>query len=88
MASRDKAGKIHVSLVNTNPNDAVTVSCKLAGTAAKSVSGRVLTAPAVDSHNTFAAPNVVKPVAFTGASLSGDTLTVALPPKSVVALEL
>jgi alpha-N-arabinofuranosidase len=87
-ASRDKAGKIHVSLVNTNPNEALTVSCKLSGAAAKSVSGRVLTGPAVDSHNTFAAPEVVKPTSFTGASLSGDTLMVALPPKSVVALEL
>jgi alpha-N-arabinofuranosidase len=87
-ASRDKAGKIHVSLVNTNPNQAQTVSCKLSGVSAKSVSGRVLTGPAVDSHNTFAAPQVVKPTSFTGASISGDTLTVALPPKSVVALEL
>ena len=75
-------------IVNTNPNESLTVSCKLSGAAAKSVSGRVLTGPAVDSHNTFAAPQVVKPAPFTGASLSGDTLTVALPPKSVVALEL
>ena len=87
-ASRNKAGRIHVSLVNTNPHDAITITCKLAGASAKAVSGRVLTAPAVDSHNTFAAPHVVQPAAFNGASLTGDTLTVALPPKSVVALEL
>ena len=87
-ASRDAAGKIHVSLVNTKPTDAITVTCKLAGLTAKSVSGRVLSAPAIDSHNTFASPHVVEPKAFTGAKLAGDTLTVTLPAKSVVVLEL
>jgi hypothetical protein len=55
---------------------------------AKSATGRVLTAPAMNTHNTFAAPTAVQPAAFTGAKLSGQTLTVALPSKSVVVLEL
>jgi alpha-N-arabinofuranosidase len=42
----------------------------------------------MNAHNTFAAPNAVAPAAFTGATLAGDTLTVALPAKSVVILEL
>jgi alpha-N-arabinofuranosidase len=87
-ASRDSSGKVHLSLVNTQPNAPVTVTCKLAGITAKNVSGRVLTGPAIDAHNTFAAPHVVEPVAFNDAKLSGDTLTVTLPAKSVVALEL
>jgi alpha-N-arabinofuranosidase len=87
-ASRDAAGKIHLSLVNTKPSEAVTVSCKLAGATAKTVTGRVLTAPEVTSINTFASPHVVEPKAFNDAKLSGDTLTVTLPSKSVVVLEL
>jgi alpha-L-arabinofuranosidase len=87
-ASRDAAGKVHVSLVNTDPNRAITVACTLSGMTAKSVSGRVLTAPAINSHNTFDAPHVVEPKPFDGAKLDGLALRVALPARSVVVLEI
>ncbi len=87
-ASRDAAGKVHLSLVNTDPKNAHTVTCTLAGLAAKSVNGRILTAAAMNAHNTFAAPAAVQPAAFTGATLADGKLTVALPAKSVVVLEL
>jgi alpha-N-arabinofuranosidase len=87
-ASKAKSGKVHVSFANTNPNAPITVSCQLAGIAAKSAKGRVLTAPATNSINTFDAPHTVEPKPFDGAKLSGDTLTVTLPAKSVVVLEL
>jgi len=87
-ASRDTAGKIHVSLTNTHPHDAITVTTTLAGTTAKNVTGRILTAPAMDSHNTFDAPDVVTPKSFDGAKLDGGKLTVSLPAKSVVVLTL
>ena len=79
---------VHLSLANTSPAQAVTLRVKLAGLAPKSVAGRVLTAPAIDAHNTFAAPNAVQPTAFTGAAVKGDTLEVRVPPKSVVVLAL
>jgi alpha-N-arabinofuranosidase len=87
-ASRDAAGRIHVSLTNANPHDAIPVSCALAGVAARAVSGRVLTAPAINSHNTFEAPHTVEPAPFTGATLADGKLTLALPAKSVVVLTL
>jgi alpha-N-arabinofuranosidase len=87
-ASRDATGAVHLSLVNCEPNKAHTISIKLAGLAAKTVTGRILTAPAMDSRNTFEAPNTVQPRAFSGATLKGDTLEIALPAKSVVVLEL
>jgi alpha-N-arabinofuranosidase len=87
-ASRDSAGKVHLSLVNADPAHAIEIACKLDGVAAKAVSGTILTAPATNSHNTFAEPDVVKPASFTGATLTGDTLKIALPAKSVVVLEL
>ena len=87
-ASRDGAGRIHLSLVNTNPDGPVTVSCTIVGPAPVSVSGRVLTAPSVTSHNSFANPHVVEPKAFDGASLDGSSLKVVLPAASVVVLEL
>ncbi|MCW1381632.1 alpha-N-arabinofuranosidase [Novosphingobium sp. KCTC 2891] len=87
-AVRAKDGKVHVALSNLDPNQPNTVTVKLAGLAANGVSGRVLTAPAINSHNTFDAPDVVKPVPFFGATVSGDTLTVTLPAKSVAVLTL
>jgi len=87
-AARATTGKVYVALVNVLPNEAATVSASLVGLAAKGATGRILTAPAIDSHNTFAAPHTVEPAAFTGASVSGDTLTVKLPAKSIVVLEL
>ena len=87
-ASRDTAGKIHLSLVNTNPREPVALSCKLAGLAARSVTGRILTAPAINSINTFDAPHSVEPAPFTGATLAAGTLNVTLPAKSIVVLEL
>jgi alpha-N-arabinofuranosidase len=79
---------VHLSLANTSPSQPVTVSVKLAGLAPKRASGRVLTAPTMQAHNTFVAPDVVKPVGFDGASLTGDRLEVKLPAKSVVILSL
>lgn len=87
-ASRNAAGLVHVSLVNTDPKRALDVSLRISGMAAKGVTGRILTADAMNARNTFEAPDVVKPAAFSGAKLEGDSLTVALPAKSVVVLEL
>jgi alpha-L-arabinofuranosidase len=87
-ASRDAAGKVHLSLVNLHPHDAVTLTATLEGVKSGAVTGRILTAAAMDAHNTFAAPDVVKPAAFTGAKLADGKLTVELPAKSVVVLEL
>jgi alpha-N-arabinofuranosidase len=87
-ASRDASGRIHLSLVNTNPDGPVTVACTITGAALKSPTGRILTAPSMTAHNTFDAPHAVEPAPFSGASLSGDHLNVTLPALSVVVLEL
>jgi alpha-L-arabinofuranosidase len=87
-ASRDAKGLIHVSLVNVDPNNAAKITCTISGASVKSVSGRVLTAPQMDTHNTFEMPDAVQPVAFEGAKIDNDVLTVEMPSKSVVVLEL
>jgi alpha-N-arabinofuranosidase len=83
-----KDSAVSLSLANTSPAQAVTLTVKLAGLAPKSVTGRVLTASATNAHNTFAAPDAVQPAAFSGAAVKGDTLEVKLPAKSVVVLAL
>jgi alpha-N-arabinofuranosidase len=87
-AVRGKDGVVRVALANLDPNRANTVSASLAGVRATVVTGQVLTAAQMTALNTFDAPNAVTPQAFGGAQIAGDTLTVALPAKSVVMLEL
>jgi len=87
-ASLDKEGRIHVTLTNLDPIRARSVSAELRGTQVSRVSGRVLTAEAMNAHNTFEHPDAVRPQAFTGARLAGQRLTLELPAKSIVVLEL
>jgi alpha-N-arabinofuranosidase len=87
-ASKDKAGAIHITLVNVDPNQPRGVRADIRGVKVSAVSGRVLTAATMQAHNTFEQPAAVQPKAFTGARLSGGMLNVELPPKSVVVLEL
>jgi alpha-N-arabinofuranosidase len=89
-ASRDASGVTHLSLVNTDPANAIKVTCGIHGLKSASVTGRILTADAMNTHNTFERPDAIRPGVFDGAFLdaTGTQLTVTLPAKSVVMLEL
>jgi alpha-N-arabinofuranosidase len=88
-ASRDSAGRVHLSIVNLDPDHAVQLTAKLDGIQAKNVSGQILTASAMNAHNTFDAPDAIKPAAFSDFQIKApDQLTVNLPSKSVVVLEI
>ncbi len=85
-ASIDSLGVLHVSLCNVDPDAPANVAVRLRHFTAASVTGEILTASALNAHNTFDDPEAVKPVRFTAATLSGDSLRVVLPPKSVTVL--
>jgi alpha-L-arabinofuranosidase len=87
-ASVDSAGMMHISLCNIDPGATASVAVRLDNFTAKGVSGEVLTANRLNAHNTFEHPDVVRPARFNGANLSGNTLSVGLPPMSVVVLTL
>jgi alpha-N-arabinofuranosidase len=87
-ASRDRRGVMHVTMSNVDPTRPRTVTASIRGQSVTGVTGRVLTADAMSAHNTFEKPDAVKPAPFTGARVSGGALTVNLPPKSIVVLEL
>lgn len=86
-ASRDKAGRLHLSLVNLDPNRPARVSLRVAGATPKAVSGRLLTAPAMNTINTFDRANAVSPVQLSDIKAQGAEITLSLPSKSVVVLE-
>jgi alpha-L-arabinofuranosidase len=85
-AARTGSGSIAVSLVNLDPHNAIALSFTLAGAKPKHVTGEILTAAAMDAHNTFDAPEAIKPAIFRGATLKGGAVGMTLPPKSVVVL--
>ena len=85
-AGRDAAGVVHVALVNLDPNKAARVAVTLSGVTGRTVSGRVLTAAAMNAFNTFDRPDAVKPAPFRGASIRDGMLNVDLPAKAVVVL--
>jgi alpha-N-arabinofuranosidase len=87
-ASRDGGNAMRLSLVNTAPDRSARIECDLNGLAPSSVTGRLLTAPAINTCNTFENPDVVKPVDWNEATLKDGRLQATLPPKSVVVLEL
>ena len=87
-ASKDKNGVAHISLVNIDANKEQEVQVNLGTLNVKSVSGRILQSSKLQDHNTFDKPQKVQPAAFTGATLSGNNVSVKLPPFSVVVLAL
>ncbi|GGY60922.1 alpha-N-arabinofuranosidase [Pseudoduganella albidiflava] len=82
-AARAKDGKVYLALVNTDPNKATEVTVNVGAAAAAKFTGQVLTAAKMDAHNTFDAPNAVKPASYS-AQAAGGKLTVQLPAKSVI----
>jgi alpha-N-arabinofuranosidase len=87
IAAKDKNGKLWLAVTNVHPVDPVEIEVSLAGSAAKSAAGETLTAPKVDSVNTFDAPNTVAPKPVS-AKAQGGRLDLKLEPKSVTVISV
>ncbi len=85
IAGKDKAGKLWLAITNVDPNQPAEIEVSLAGINAKSASGETLTAPKVDSVNTFDVPNTVVPKPVSAKAQDGK-LTLELAPKSVTVI--
>ncbi|MDR2534188.1 MAG: alpha-N-arabinofuranosidase [Tannerellaceae bacterium] len=87
-ASKDAAGKVHITLVNLDPGKEQVVDGELRGISGKRIAGKILTAAKLNDYNSFDKPEVVGVKDFGGAKLSGGRITITLPPKSVVMVEI
>ncbi|MGN6354740.1 MAG: alpha-L-arabinofuranosidase C-terminal domain-containing protein [Parafilimonas sp.] len=87
-ASKDSNGVIHITLVNIDPNNKITVNASLNGAAFKTTEGQVLTSASFSDVNTFDNPNKVKLAAFSDFKKIGNDLSINLPPMSVVLVTL
>jgi alpha-N-arabinofuranosidase len=75
-------GSLVLALVNLHAGEAIDVAVELAGFEAGPAEGRVLTGDAIDAHNTFDAPEAVRPVGLVVERDEGG-LSLSLPPRSV-----
>lgn len=82
-AAKATDGKTYLALVNVDPDRAVSVST-LSG---KKGTGRILTAEAMNAHNSFEHPDRIKPIPFSGEVQNGR-LTFNLPAKSIAVVEV
>jgi alpha-N-arabinofuranosidase len=87
-ASRDSAGRVHISLVNIDAGKSIRLRTALPGISWQTVSGRILTSGSVTDVNSFEVPSKVRIAAFGGAKKEGSELSVEIPARSVVMLEL
>jgi alpha-N-arabinofuranosidase len=82
-AATGKDGKFYLALANLDPDRTAEITANIHGSAA----GRLLTAPAMDSHNTFGSSGVVQPVPFSSVNKRGP-LKLLLPAKSVAVVAI
>lgn len=87
-ASRNKDGVTHISLVNIDAQKAQEISLDTRGVKFNTVTGRILSSQKLQDHNSFELPEKIKPSVFSGAKLINGTMTVSIPPFSVVVLAL
>ena len=82
-AVADTAGGVTLFALNRHLTEAMPVTVRLDGFAAKSIrAARTLHHPDLDAANTRDAPDTVRPARMEGASIAGDTLRAMLPPAS------
>ena len=87
IAAKDSSGKLWLAVTNVDPNQAVDITANIAGINPKSATGEILTAPKVDSVNTFSTSNTVVPKNISAKPEDGK-LTLHLDPKSVTVVSI
>ncbi|GAA0316117.1 alpha-L-arabinofuranosidase C-terminal domain-containing protein [Sphingomonas oligophenolica] len=87
-AVRGADGALHVSLVNLDPLQPLTVTLKVDGGNATTLSGEVLTAEAMDAHNSFDNPTALQPRPIAAIPVANGSVTLTLPAKSVTVVAL
>jgi len=87
LAAKDTAGKLWLAITNLDPNQPIEIEASLASITAKSAVGEALTAPKVDSVNTFDSPLTVVPKPIS-ATVQGGKLALKLEPKSVTVISV
>jgi alpha-N-arabinofuranosidase len=83
-----KDGAIHITLTNIDLDSAKNIKISLQGMNVKNVSGKILTSKNISDHNTFENPELVKPKVFNDVKATNGEVSLNIPAKSIVVLEL
>jgi alpha-L-arabinofuranosidase len=88
IAAKSAGGKLLLEVTNFDAEKPATIDAHVTGVAAKSARAETLTAPAVDSINTFDAPNAIMPKpAAVQVQNGGISLTVEPRSATVISIE-
>ena len=84
-----KDGVYHLTITNVDPKNKQTISLNAANIVAKGITkAEIITSAKFNDFNTFEKPDLIKPAAFTGASMKKGVIEAVLPPMSIVTIEL
>jgi len=88
-ASRNGEGVLHATICNLDHRHSAELTLTVTGAAQpQGVSGRLVTAPTMQAHNTFAQPAAVQAVDLTTLTLAGNNVQVQLPPMAVAVVAI
>ena len=87
-ASVNEQGVTHISLANVCLDKSCEVTINLNGAYCKEATGRMLTSGQITDYNDFDHPYTVRPETYSGMRSGKDVLTLTMPAKSIVSLEL
>ena len=87
-AAKTTDGGIVLAITNVSLDKAQTIDFDIEGYQAKKVSGRILTAKDAADFNDFQHPDKVKPAEYKDAKLKKGKLTMKVPAKSIVVLNI
>ena len=85
--SRDKEGKIHITLTNLSLDESYDIEAVLADLDIKSVTAEVV-AGTMNAKNTFEEPENVKIEVYDDVRIEGDKLIFKIPSSSVLHIEV
>jgi alpha-L-arabinofuranosidase len=87
-ASIDSQGRVHVTLVNLDPNKPYRFNTTLQNIKWNTVTGQILTSARLTDINTFENPYKLHLQNFNGSHKEGNQLSIDLPAQSIITLEL
>jgi alpha-N-arabinofuranosidase len=87
-SASQKNGVTHITLANIDLENAREVVIDIPGLNPRTVKGRILTSAKINDCNTFEKPDTVTPREFKDAKITAGKLTLKLPAKSIIVLEL
>jgi alpha-N-arabinofuranosidase len=87
IAARSTDGKLLLEITNLDAENPASIDTDLSGITAKSATAETLTAPNVDSINTFESPDVVVPKSA-AVNIHDGKLSLTVEPRSVTVIAI